>query len=71
MRFRLAIRAACDTATVDCLQKLDEILLFKLAASLHVSQRSSREAGKGCGYEARAEKHPQAYCQYVEDVFQA
>ena len=39
--------------------------------NLHISQRSSREAGKGCGYEARAEKHPQAYYQYVEDVFQA
>jgi len=39
------------------------------STSLHISQRSSREAGKGCGYKARAEKHPQAYCQYVEDVF--
>ena len=39
--------------------------------SPHFSPSSSREAGKGCGYEARAEKHPQAYCQYVEDVFQA
>ncbi len=39
--------------------------------SPHISQRSSREVGKGCEYEMRVEKHPEAYCQYVEDVFQA
>ena len=38
-------------------------------SSPHISQRSSREAGKGCGYEAHVEKHPQAYCRYVEDLF--
>ena len=35
------------------------------------SQRPSREVGECCGYKARAEKHPQAYLQYVENVFQA
>jgi len=38
-------------------------------SSLDISQRLSREAGKGCGYEARVEKHSQAYYQYVENVF--
>ncbi len=38
-------------------------------ASLDISQRLSREVGKGCGYEARVEKHSQAYYQYVENVF--
>ena len=38
-------------------------------ASLDISQRLSREVGKGCGYEARIEKYSQAYYQYVENVF--
>jgi 3-deoxy-D-arabino-heptulosonate 7-phosphate (DAHP) synthase len=38
--------------------------------NLQFQQRSSREAGMGCGYEVRAEKHTEAYGQYVKDVFQ-
>lgn len=37
------------------------VYFFLMGLNLHISQRSSRGAGKGCGYEARAEKLPQAY----------
>jgi len=39
---------------------IDVTIAIIRCARAHFSQRSSREAGKGCGYEARAEKHPEA-----------
>ena len=48
--------------------RIDLLLIWPVLAivflagviSPDISQRLSREVGKGCGYEARVEKHPQA-----------